>query len=250
MLISGIRNCKYFNWLRRMTEKPYHPTAEPAGSAPALARIVPFALYLSFIFVADVLARLGYSAGQLRWLYAAKISAVLIALLVCRRRYSELAWRGLSATGAAAAVAVGLLVFALWIRLDAGWMQLGSSPGFDPRDADGAINWALVALRITGAALIVPVMEELFWRSFLLRWLQSPGFLIVEPARVGLKALAIGAVLFGLEHNLWLAGIVAGLAYSLLYMRSGNLWTAILAHGVTNGVLGAWIVITGNWYYW
>jgi CAAX prenyl protease-like protein len=67
---------------------------------------------------------------------------------------------------------------------------------------------------------------------------------------VGLKALAIGAVLFGLEHNLWLAGIVAGLAYSLLYMRSGNLWTAILAHGVTNGVLGAWIVITGNWYYW
>lgn len=233
-----------------MTEKPYHRTAGPLGSAPALARIVPFALYLSFILIADVLARLGYSAGQLRWLYAAKISAVLIALLLYRRHYSELAWRGLSAAGAAVAVAVGLLVFALWIRLDAGWMQFGSSAGFDPRGADGAINWGLVALRIAGAALVVPVMEELFWRSFLLRWLQTPGFLTVEPARVGLRALAIGAVLFGLEHNLWLAGIVAGLAYSLLYMRSGNLWTAILAHGVTNGVLGGWIVVTGNWHYW
>lgn len=233
-----------------MTEKPYNPTAEPAGSAPAVARIVPFALYLSFIFIADVLARLGYGADQLRWLYAAKISAVLIALLLYRRHYAELAWRGLSAAGAAAVVAVGLLVFALWIRLDAGWMQLGSSAGFDPRGAGGAINWGLVSLRIAGAALVVPVMEELFWRSFLLRWLQAPGFLTVEAARVGIKALAICAVLFGLEHNLWLAGIVAGLAYSLLYMRTGNLWSAILAHGVTNGVLGGWIVVTGNWHYW
>ena len=60
--------------------KPYISTAEPAGSAPALARIVPFAVYLFFIFVADVLSRMGYSAEETRWLYAVKIAAVMAAL--------------------------------------------------------------------------------------------------------------------------------------------------------------------------
>jgi CAAX prenyl protease-like protein len=230
--------------------KPYLSTAEPAGSAPALARIVPFAVYLFFIFVADVLARLGYSAQDTRWLYGAKILAVGAALMFYWRHYAELAWQGMRASLLAASVALGLLVFVLWISLDAGWMQIGSAAGFDPRGAGGAVNWGLVALRIAGAALVVPVMEELFWRSFLLRWLDSPEFLSVRAAAVSLKALAITVLLFGFEHNLWLAGMVAGLAYSLLYMRSGNLWAAIVAHGVTNGVLGAWIVATGNWHYW
>jgi CAAX prenyl protease-like protein len=230
--------------------KPYLSTAEPAGSAPALARIVPFAVYLFFIFVADVLARLGYSAQDTRWLYGAKILAVSAALMFYWRHYAELAWQGMRTSLLAASVALGLLVFVLWISLDAGWMQIGSAAGFDPRGAGGAVNWGLVALRIAGAALVVPVMEELFWRSFLLRWLDSPDFLSVRAAAVSLKALAITVLLFGFEHNLWLAGMVAGLAYSLLYMRSGNLWAAIVAHGVTNGVLGAWIVATGNWHFW
>lgn len=242
--------------------KTFISSAEPAGSAPALARIVPFAVYLFFIFIADVLARLGYGAQEIRWLYAVKTGAVLAALFWYRRHYTELApGRGVDrdraaapgrpgAAALAASVLAGLAVFVLWIGLDAGWMQIGSSPGFDPRGADGAVDWTLVAVRIAGAALVVPVMEELFWRSFLLRWLHCPDFLPVVPAFVTLKALAISVLLFGFEHNLWLAGIVAGLAYSLLYMRSGNLWTAILAHGVTNGALGVWIVATGNWHYW
>ena len=230
--------------------KPYISTAEPAGSAPALARIVPFAVYLFFIFVADVLSRMGYSAEETRWLYAVKIAAVMAALALYWRHYAELTWQPMRAAVALVSVAVGVVVFVLWISLDAGWMQIGSAAGFDPREAGGAMNWGLVAMRIAGAALVVPVMEELFWRSFLLRWLHSPDFLTVRTAAVSLKALAITVVLFGFEHNLWLAGMVAGLAYGLLYMRSGNLWTAIVAHGVTNGVLGVWIVVTGNWHYW
>jgi membrane protease YdiL (CAAX protease family) len=44
--------------------------------------------------------------------------------------------------------------------------------------------------------------------------------------------------------------MVAGAAYTLLYMRSGTLWAPTLAHAVTNGLLGAWILATGNWTYW
>lgn len=218
------------------------------GHAPA--RVAPFAAYMAFIAIADLLPMLGVGAADARWLYAVKTAVVAALLWAYRRQYVELARRDLSPRGALAAVAVGVLVFILWIHLDAEWMQFGVSTGFDPRDSAGAIDWRLALIRITGAALVVPIMEELFWRSFLLRWLQSVHFLAVEPAQVGLRALAITALLFGIEHQLWFAGIVAGLAYSVLYQRSGSLWAAVLAHGVTNGALGIWVLATGNWHYW
>ena len=93
-------------------------------------------------------------------------------------------------------------------------------------------------------------MEELFWRSFLLRWIDSPDFDSVDPAHISWRGFVVTVILFGFEHNLWLAGIVAGAAYSILYVRYRNLWAPILAHAVTNGVLGLWIISTGNWTYW
>jgi CAAX prenyl protease-like protein len=128
-------------------------------------------------------------------------------------------------------------------------MIFGSPAGFDPR-SEGRIDWLLVAIRILGAALVVPVMEELFWRSFLMRWVAAPNFESVEPSQLGPKSFIVTVLLFGFEHNLWLAGIVAGAAYSLLYMRHRSLWSPILAHAVTNGLLGIWVVRTGNWSYW
>jgi CAAX prenyl protease-like protein len=96
----------------------------------------------------------------------------------------------------------------------------------------------------------VPVMEELFWRSFVLRWIDQPDFLRLDPAQAGLRGFVISVVLFGFEHNLWLAGIVAGVAYSVLFMRHRTIWSPILAHAVTNGMLGVWVVMTGEWSYW
>ncbi len=215
----------------------------------ARARILPFALYIAFIVAADVLGRWGVQADALRWLYPLKIVAVLAMLLWYRRCYTELVWRSPGAGMLAVAGGVGVVVLVLWVNLNAGWMQIGTSSGYDPRTG-GALNWGLVLTRIAGAALVVPVMEELFWRSYLLRWLKSPAFLAVAPASVGLMPLVASSCLFGVEHDLWLAGIVAGLAYGLLYIRTGRLWLAVLAHAVTNGLLGVWIISTGNWSYW
>lgn len=224
------------------------PQAAPRGQS--LARIAPFAAYMAFIAIADLLGRLGWSAQQLLWLYPVKIAAVVALLVFYRRQYVELfsarpSWRDM-----AVAVVVGAVVFVLWINLSAGWMQVGESAGYNPAGTDGRIDWLLVACRVAGAALVVPLMEELFWRSFLQRWLAKADFLDCRPAEVGLKALAITSVLFGFEHNLWFAGIVAGLAYGLLYMRAGNLWSPIVAHAVTNGMLAGWVLATGSWTYW
>lgn len=215
----------------------------------AWPRIAPFAIYMAFIVLADLLTQFGVSAAQQRWIYGVKIVAVLLALLHWRARYTELRVALPTARGMLEALVAGLLVLCLWVNLDAGWMVIGQSAGFDPT-RDGMIDWPLVLMRISGAALVVPVMEELFWRSFLMRWLAGARFLEINPANVGLRGFLITALLFGVEHNLWLAGLVAGLIYGWLYARSGNLWSPVIAHAVTNGALGVWIICTANWAYW
>jgi CAAX prenyl protease-like protein len=227
------------------------PVPARAGllNSPAWLRILPFGAYLLFIVIGDVLARLGVAPGPLRWLYPVKIAVVVALLALFWRRYHELRPVRLPARTAWLALAAGIGVLALWVSLDAGWMIVGSSPGFDPRDG-GRIDPLLVVLRIGGAALVVPIMEELFWRSFLMRWVDATNFESIDPSQLSLKSFVITVVLFGFEHNQWLAGIVAGAAYSLLYKRHRNLWSPILAHAVTNGLLGLWVVWTGEWSYW
>ena len=83
-----------------------------------------------------------------------------------------------------------------------------------------------------------------------MRWIEAATFEGVDPRRVGLKAIVLSTFVFTLAHTLWLAAIVAGLAYALLYVRTGKLWVAVIAHAVTNGALGVWVVFTGNWGYW
>jgi CAAX prenyl protease-like protein len=67
---------------------------------------------------------------------------------------------------------------------------------------------------------------------------------------VGLRALLLSSLAFGFEHGLWFAGLIAGLAYGGLYRWSGGLRIPILAHAVTNLLLGIWVVNTGNWQFW
>ena len=215
----------------------------------AWARILPFLTYMLFTGVTELLGHLGWSAADLRWLYGVKVGAVVLVLAFFWRHYSELkTWR-LPAPGVLLALATGVLVLALWLSLGADWMTIGTAAGFDPTNA-GRIDWPLVTVRIAGAALVVPVMEDLFWRSFLLRWLDTADFETVDPAQATIKSVLITSVLFGFEHNLWLAGIVAGIAFSALYMRHRTIWSPILAHAVTNGLLGLWVVTTSSWSYW
>ena len=237
-----------------MSEHDAPGLAATGGAAPmfnraAWARILPFLTYMLFIGVTELLGHLGWSAADLRWLYGVKVGAVVLVLAIFWRHYSELKTCRLPARGVLVALAAGVLVLVLWLGLGAGWMTIGTAAGFDPTTA-GRIDWPLVAVRIAGAALVVPVMEELFWRSFLLRWLDKVNFEAVDPSQVSIKSVVITSVLFGFEHHLWLAGIVAGIAFSALYMRHRTIWSPILAHAVTNGLLGIWVVTTSSWSYW
>ena len=221
----------------------------PMFNRAAWARILPFLTYLLFIGVTELFGHLGWSAADLRWLYGVKVGVVVLVLANFWRHYAELNTFRLPAPGVLLALAAGVLVLVLWLVLGADWMTIGTAAGFDPTTA-GRIDWPLVAVRIAGAALVVPVMEELFWRSFLLRWLDTADFETVDPSQVTIKSVIVTSVLFGFEHHLWLAGIIAGITFSALYMRHRTIWSPILAHAVTNGLLGIWVVTTSSWSYW
>ena len=219
----------------------------------AVVRVAPFVAFMAVLALRGVAPADGSWGFDVRWLYALQAGAAAALLALWWREYGELALQTLpSAREALLAVAVGLGVFVLWIHLDAPWMTLdtAATEAFVPKTPDGALDWPLIVLRIAGAALLVPVMEELFWRSFLMRWLQSPVFEAVPPRGVGLRAVVLSTFVFVLAHTLWLAAAIAGLAYAWLYIRSGKLWVAVIAHGVTNGALGAWVVATGQWQFW
>jgi uncharacterized protein len=221
-------------------------------SRTAWAHIAPFILFMVLLALRGAAEPYTFAGLDARWLYGVQTLLVGGLLLVLWRHYGELVrqtWPALREL--LLSVAVGLVVFVLWIHLDAPWMMLGeATASFVPKDSAGQLIWALVIFRIVGAALVVPIMEELFWRSFLMRWIDKPTFEGVDPRSVSLKAVVLSTFVFTLAHTQWLAAIIAGLAYALLYRQTGRLWTAVIAHAVTNLALGLWVLKTGQWQFW
>jgi hypothetical protein len=161
-------------------------------------------------------------------------------------------------------LAVGLVGIALWIglchlRLEQqltsylpAWLQPQPRPAFNPFEslADPLARWGFLAMRVLGLAVLVPVVEELFWRGFLHRWLISPDWQQQELGRFTPLSFAGVTVLFALAHPEWLAAAVyCGLLNGLLYWKR-DLWNCVVAHGVSNGCLAGYIFCTGTWELW
>jgi CAAX prenyl protease-like protein len=96
----------------------------------------------------------------------------------------------------------------------------------------------------------VPIIEEVFWRSFVYRFVANLPFDCESLGRFVLRAFLLTSVFFGLEHREWLAGILCGFAYQGLVIRKRRLGDAIVAHAITNLLLGAWVVWRGAWRFW
>jgi hypothetical protein len=220
-------------------------------SRGAIARIAPFVLFMVLLFARGNVppAMLPF---DVRWIYGIAVLTVGGLMLWFWRQYGELDRQNLpSLQETGLAVLVGVAVFVLWINLDAKPLRIGEATAtFTPLDAKGQIIWPLAVVRWIGASLLVPVMEELFWRSFLMRWIDRPQFETVVPQQVTMKAIVLSTFVFMLAHTLWLAAIIAGLAYAWLFVRTGKLWVPVIAHAVTNGVLGIWVLMTGSWAFW
>ncbi len=213
---------------------------------PWLPYVSPFLAFIALTVPA------GFFPGAAHLLYLLKTLLVGGLLWYWRRSYiSDLA-PGLSPAGYLAAAAAGLLVLPAWILPEALFPQIGAGAGFDPYafGCPEAAVPALMAVRLAGAVLVVPLMEELFWRSFLLRYLVHPDFQKVALGTFTWFSFVGVVVLFGLEHHRWIQGMIAGAVYTALVVGQKSLRGCVLAHAVTNLGLGVYVIATQNWEFW
>jgi CAAX prenyl protease-like protein len=152
------------------------------------------------------------------------------------------------------ACAVGVAVFGLWISPQAVFHQAPRLDGFDPEVFAGrpVLYWGGLALRFLRLVAVVPVLEEIFWRGFLLRYLVNEEFEAVPFGACTPMANAVVAIGFMFEHSLpdWPAGLATGLLYNMVACRTRSLSSCILAHALTNALLGAFIMSTRQWGFW
>jgi hypothetical protein len=158
-----------------------------------------------------------------------------------------------------ASIAVGIAVFLIWVGPDIlfgyrhHWLFENSITGSASSSLAPHLksNLPFILLRISGSALLVPVLEELFWRGWMMRWLIDTNFLKVPLGTYTAFAFWVVAGLFASEHGpYWEVGLAAGVVYNWWMIRTKNLADCILAHGVTNAVLSGYVLLTDQWQYW
>lgn len=119
-----------------------------------------------------------------------------------------------------------------------------------PPYAPETCGWPLAVVRLLGSAFVISFIEEFFWRGFIGRWIAARDFRSVDLGVFVRNAFFITALLFGLEHDRWLVGIVAGLAYGALVLKTRDLWAAGIAHALTNFLLGLYVLSSGAYGFW
>jgi uncharacterized protein len=243
--------------LRQIRRAPM--TSRITGS-PMAVRVAPYVVFLVLTFCQGQ-----FGPGSQYWFYLAKTIAGAAMIWVAYPFIEEMRWKW-----SWQACAVGVAVFAMWVGLDSyypkvdevfgrlGWSR--SNPGdesvktlWNPTAQFGAgsgLAWFFIGVRIIGSSLVVPPLEEVFFRSFLYRYLAARDFHAVPLGLFRLTPFLAGAVLFGMVHNQWLAGILCGLIYQGLVCLKGRLGDAITAHATTNFLLGLWVVWRGDWQFW
>jgi CAAX prenyl protease-like protein len=207
----------------------------------------PFAL---FLILTTVEAQF---VGIYPWLYTVKIVLVSALLLALRPSLAEARPQ---ARGLGLAVALGIALLFAWIWIDHGtphFAFLGGRVGYDPfREIGSATERAaFLGIRFFGLVIIVPIIEEMFYRGFLLRYVTDPdGWRRVPLGVFTPVALGLNALLFALSHPEWLAALLFALAMCSLLARTKNLFACITAHAVTNLLLGLYVIHFHQWQYW
>lgn len=214
-----------------------------------LAYIAPFFAFVALMMLGNWLGLAPGLAYPLRTAGAAITWFVLSRRLVSLRPARPLA-----------SAALGVAVFAIWIGpelLQPGYRShwlfqnvltgaLPSGPPVNLRNDAG-----FLAVRVFGSTVVVPVVEELFWRGWLMRWLVKKHVWEVPLGTYAWRAFWLSAVLFAAEHGpYWDVGLAAGVAYNWWMVRTKSLADCMLAHAVTNGCLAYFVLQTRAWWYW
>lgn len=207
---------------------------------PAFAYCLPFGVYMGVL----ALEPLAGKAAPL--VYPMKALAVALAIGWVWRR-----WPDLSVNRVGGTIVVGTVGFILWVALDPvlpNWRE--DNKAFNPwtLEPHWAVGWLLV--RVVGAALLVPVMEEIFWRGFIQRWIDQEDFEKVPVGMFSVPSFFGTMVLFALAHVEFFSAMIYAALVGWWFVKTRSIGNAILAHAVTNFLLALYVMFTGSWYFW
>jgi exosortase E/protease (VPEID-CTERM system) len=223
-------------WFRRADAT----AAEGADGVPprAGAYVGPLVAGLATALVTSAWA----SPGHDLW-YGARVLAAALALVAVRRDLPRPApsfsW---------VAVALGAGVCAAAIAFSSAPAAADALAQVERLGAAERIAW--IAMRVAGACLVLPVVEEVAFRGFLLPWLLAPDFESVPPRAWTWPALLLSSLASGALHPQWMVGAAAGLAFAAAKLRRGRLADAILAHAVANAGIALAVLLGGRWDLW
>ena len=220
-------------------------------ASPPLARVLPFVV---FLVLTSCQGSLGPESHF--WIYLAKCVVGTWMIWVTWPLVSEMRWRI-----SFEALFAGTLVFVIWVALDVPYPKLSQPDDswnlYDHFDKAPAMYCFFAGVRIAGSTLLVPMLEEVFYRSFLYRYILAPNWMFTAHSSFAVKPFLITSIVFGFTHHHWLAGIACGMIYQLLVIRTNRIGDAITAHAVTNLLLGVWVITQGfgyaeksQWHFW
>ena len=215
--------------------------------SPAIPRVAPF-----IIFILLTAGQGQFGPASAYWFYLAKTIVGLWLVVEMWPLVPEMRW-ALSWE----AVVVGVAVVVMWVGIDPYYPKLGFAKAVpensNPNLVFGShtpLAWFFLLVHLFGMTVVVPPLEEVFYRSFLYRFIAKPNFLEVPLNQFLPLPFFVTAAIFGFEHSQWLAGILCGVAYQWLVLRKNRLGDAITAHAITNFLLGAYIIWRGAWNFW
>lgn len=216
---------------------------------PAVPYVAPFAVFMGFLAIRQYLPVSDRADLTIR---VVVLSAILILVSRPVLDFRVRNWLG--------TIGIGIGVFLVWIGPDvlipgyrSHWLFQNSFLGTlkTSLSADALGDSVSLFLRSFRAILLVPVLEELFWRGWLMRWLINPAFEKVPLGAYSAQSFWIVAILFASEHGpYWDVGLLAGIAYNWWMIRTRSLGDCILAHAITNACLCGYVLATGKWEYW
>jgi hypothetical protein len=180
----------------------------------------------------------------------------------CRTYLREFQWvitpaRAFLVGAIGAAVWIGLCALAIEPRLLdwLGWKGtvFGERSHFDPfRELPSAVERGIfLAARLALLIGVVPLAEEAFLRGWLMRFAHAPEWWRVRLPELGRTAIFCGTLYGVVSHPQEALAAVAWFNWiSWFMLRDGKFWNCVLAHAMTNGLLGAYALALGRWELW